>query len=177
MQIPLLDLRLRHVCTGIGAGDSVAGTESFVLTLQPQNSGTAMSGLVPCQQTLTFIDLHESIMEPYKVVAVAAKSAANSADAQVSRTCDLAQPVVTGSVNLAGNPKLKWEKVEGAVAYKVYRATSADGEYKLMKTVVGISYVNTNHVDGTAYSYYVVAVCKNTAGNSAASNVVKLNAK
>ena len=114
----------------------------------------------------------------YKVVAIAEKSAANSAaSAIVSRTCDLAQPKVTGSVNLAGNPKLSWDKVDGAVSYKVYRATSADGEYKLMKTTTGTSYTNTNHVNGRTYYYKVVAVCENTSGNSAASNVVKLTAK
>ena len=114
----------------------------------------------------------------YKVVAVAAKTAANSAASSiVSRTCDLPQVKVTGKVTLLGNPKLTWEKVDGAVSYKVYRATSANGEYKLMKTVTGTSYANTNHVNGTTYYYYVVAVAENTWANSAASNVVKLTAK
>ena len=113
----------------------------------------------------------------YKVVAVAKKTAANSAPAEVSRTCDLPQVKVTGKLNLAGTPKLSWDKVEGAVSYKVYRATSADGEYKLMKTTTGTSYSNTNHVNGTTYYYYVVAVAENVWGNSAPSNVVKLTAK
>ena len=84
---------------------------------------------------------------------------------------------VTGSVNLAGNPKLSWDKVDGAVSYKVYRATSADGEYKLMKTTTGTSYTNTNNKAGTTYRYYIVAVAEKTSANSAASNVVKLTAK
>ena len=114
----------------------------------------------------------------YKVVAVAEKSSANSAaSAVVSRTCDLAQPKVTGKVTLLGNPKLNWDKVDGAIAYKVYRAESANGSYKLMKTVTGTSYTNTSNVAGRTYYYYVVAVAENTAANSAASNVVKLTAK
>ena len=113
----------------------------------------------------------------YKVVAVAKKTAANSAPAEVSRTCDLPQVKVTGKVNLVGTPKLSWDKVEGAVSYKVYRAESANGEYKLMKTTTGTSYSNTNHVNGTTYYYYVVAVAENVWGNSAPSNVVKLTAK
>ena len=114
----------------------------------------------------------------YKVVAVAKKTAANSAASSVvSRTCDLPQVKVTGKLNLVGTPKLSWEKVEGAVSYKVYRAESADGEYKLMKTTTGTSYSNTNHVNGTTYYYYVVAVAENVWGNSAPSNVVKLTAK
>ena len=113
----------------------------------------------------------------YKVVAVATKSAANSAAALVSRTCDLPQTKLTGKVNLVGNPKLSWDKVEGAVSYKVYRAESENGTYKLMKTTTGTSYTNTNNVAGTTYYYYVVAVCENTWGNSAASNIVSLTAK
>ena len=114
----------------------------------------------------------------YKVVAVAAKSAANSApSAVVSRTCDLPMPELTGKVNLLGNPKLNWEKVDGAVSYKVYRAESVNGPYKLMKTTTGTSYTNSNNVAGTTYCYYVVAVCENTWGNSAPSNVVTLTAK
>ena len=46
-----------------------------------------------------------------------------------------------------------------------------------MKTTTGTSYSNTNHVNGTTYYYYVVAVAENTWANSAASNVVKLTAK
>ena len=114
----------------------------------------------------------------YKVVAVAAKSAANSAASSVvSRTCDLPQTKLTGKVNLLGTPKLSWEKVDGAVAYKVYRAESENGEYQLMKTTTGTSYGNTNHVNGTTYYYYVVAVAENVWGNSAPSNVITLTAK
>ena len=114
----------------------------------------------------------------YKVMAVAAKTAANSVASEiVSRTCDLAQPKVTGKVTLAGNPKLSWSKVDGAVSYKVYRATSENGTYKLMKTTAGTSYTNTSVTAGKTYYYKVVAVANNTAANSAASEIVKLKAK
>ena len=114
----------------------------------------------------------------YKVMAVAAKTAANSVASEiVSRTCDLAQPKVTGKVTLAGNPKLSWSKVDGAVSYKVYRATSENGTYKLMKTTTGTSYTNTSVTAGKTYYYKVVAVANNTAANSAASEIVKLKAK
>ena len=113
----------------------------------------------------------------YKVVAVDAEGNAVSAmSAAKQRTCDLPQTKLSGSVNKSGNPALTWEKVEGAVAYKVYRA-DASGTYKLMKTVTGTSYTNTNNKAGTTYTYYVVAVAENTAANSAASNIVKLTAK
>ena len=127
--------------------------------------------------TYTNTNAEAGVTYYYKVVAVAAKSAANSAAAEVSRTCDLPQTKLTGKVNLLGNPKLTWDKVDGAVSYKVYRAESENGSYKLMKTVTGTTYTNTNNVAGTTYYYYVVAVCENSAGNSAASNIVSLTAK
>ena len=67
--------------------------------------------------------------------------------------------------------------MEGAASYKVYRAESQNGTYKLMKTTTGTSYSNTSHVDGTTYYYYVVAVAENTDANSAASAVITLTAK
>ena len=113
----------------------------------------------------------------YKVVAVAEKEECNSiASAAKQRTCDLAQPKITGSVKKSGDPRLTWEKVDGAVAYKVYRATG-NGAFKLMFTTSGTSYTNTNNKVGTTYRYYVVAVAENTWANSAASNTVKLTAK
>ena len=111
----------------------------------------------------------------YKVVACARKTAGNSAaSAVVSRTCDLPQTKLTGKVNLLGRPKLTWNKVEGAVKYKVYRAETETGTYKLMYTTTGTSYTNTKDISGRSYYYYVVAVCENTWGNSAPSNIVKL---
>ena len=113
----------------------------------------------------------------YKVVAVAEDQDANSAPSAIkSRTCNLPQPKITGTVKRNGDPKLTWEKVDGAVAYKVYRATG-NGSFKLMYTTSGTSYTNTNNKAGTTYRYYIVAVAENTWGNSVGSNIVKLTAK
>ena len=90
----------------------------------------------------------------------------------------LVSPVIAASNNAkTGKVKLTWDSVDGAVKYQIYRATTRDGEYKLMYTTSGTSYTNTNNVAGTTYYYYVVAVAENTAANSAASNVVTLTAK
>ena len=113
----------------------------------------------------------------YKVVAVAEKSAANSAGTQVSRTCDLPQVQPTITLNSKGKPNVKWEPVEGAVAYKVYRSTDKNRDYSLTKTLTSTNYVNTTAVSGKTYYYKVVAVCSNTDGNSAASNIVSITAK
>lgn len=111
----------------------------------------------------------------YKVVAVAKNSNANSDYSKYkARTCDLPAPIVTASLTASGKPTLSWGAVNNAVSYKVYRATSKNGTYKLMKTVKdgATKYTNTSFTAGTTYYYKVKAVCSNTDANSAYSTVV-----
>ena len=111
----------------------------------------------------------------YKVVALAEKSAANSAASAVKyRTCDLAQPKVSVALTDAGRPRVTWEAVEGAVVYQVYRATGEDGTYKLLKTTTSTTFTNTAFASGTTYYYQVVAVASAGAANSAASAAVSV---
>ena len=109
----------------------------------------------------------------YKVKAIAEKSAANSAYSEVqSRTCDLAQPEITlSNVASSGKIKVSWEKIDGAVSYKVYRATSKAGSYKLLKTTTDTSCTNTSVDAGKTYYYKVIAVHDNEKASSAYSKI------
>ena len=93
-----------------------------------------------------------------------------------SCTCDLAQPSVSIALS-SKKPKVSWGKVTGAVEYKVYRATSKTGTYSLVKTTTSSSYTDSKASSGKTYYYKVVAVCSNTAGNSAYSSVVSIKSK
>ena len=56
--------------------------------------------------------------------------------------------------------KLTWERVSGADGYKVYRATSKNGKYKVVKTVKGeenTTYTNTGRTCGKTYYYKIRA--------------------
>ena len=110
----------------------------------------------------------------YKVKAVPADSNLKEIMSNpVSRTCDLPRPVVKASNDKeSGKITLTWEKVSGAVKYRVYRADTKDGEYKLMKTVTETGYTNNTAKPNTRYYYKVRAVHKNTAANSAYSTAV-----
>ena len=113
----------------------------------------------------------------YKVRAICDVDAAAAAYSEVkSRTCDLPQPSVS-ITRSSGKPKVSWGKVDGAVEYKVYRATSKTGTYSLVKTTTSLSYKDTKATSGKTYYYKVVAVCSNTAGNSAYSSVVSIKSK
>ena len=112
-----------------------------------------------------------------KVKAIASKSSADSAYSEVkSRTCDLPRPDVSIALS-SGKPKVSWKAVEGAVEYEVYRATSKDGTYKLMKTTTKTSYANTSATAGKTYYYKVVAVASKSSANSAYSSVVSIKSK
>ena len=113
----------------------------------------------------------------YKVRAICDVDAAAAAYSEVkSRTCDLPRPTVSVALS-SGKPKVSWGKVEGAVSYKVYRATSKTGTYSLVKTTTSLSYKNTGATAGKTYYYKVIAVCSNTAGNSAYSSIVSIKSK
>ena len=71
----------------------------------------------------------------------------------------IAAPVTISSNKASsGKPMLTWDAVDGAVKYKVYRATAIDGKYVKMFTTDGTSYCNTNSKAGEKYFYKVVAI-------------------
>jgi len=59
----------------------------------------------------------------------------------------------SGSANI----KVSWKKVSGSTRYEVYRATSKNGKYSLVKTVKGTSYTNSKLKKGVTYYYKVRA--------------------
>lgn len=104
----------------------------------------------------------------YRVQAIAEKSAANSAKSPaLSNTSKLAAPEISiGNVKSSGKIKVTWDAVDGAVKYEIYRATSKNGEFKLMYTTEGTSYTNTSAKAGKTYYYKVKAIAKNESANS-----------
>ena len=84
----------------------------------------------------------------------------------------LAAPTVkVSNVTSSGKIKLSWNKVDGAVKYQVYRATTQNGTYKRLSTVTGTSLTNTSITAGSKYYYYVIAVGEDNV-KSGKSNIV-----
>ena len=110
----------------------------------------------------------------YKVKAVYTKNTvANSALSLVkSRTCKLAQPVITLNNNTKGQIKVSWKKVTGATSYKVYRK-AGNGKWKLVKTTTNRYFTNKSLKKGVKYSYKVMAVKKNKSAANSAYSAVK----
>ena len=153
--------------------DAVAGTKEYKVYRATSRDGTY--SLVKTTTATSFTNTSAKVGKTYyyKVRAVAQNSAANSAYSSVkSRTCDLPQPVVTiSNVASSGCPKLTWNAVAGAKEYKIYRATSENGTYSLLRTATSTSFTNTSAKPGTVYYYKIRAVAENTSANSAYSAV------
>lgn len=91
----------------------------------------------------------------------------------VNRACDLKQPQVTMKVQTAtGKPKLTWEDLSGAIQYRIYRSTSGDGSYSLLKTTTSTTFIDTSASVGQNYYYKIMAIHTNSAANSAYSEAV-----
>ena len=73
-----------------------------------------------------------------------------------------------------GKPMVQWLAVDGAKSYKVYRATSKNGSYRLMMTTSKPWYINTTAKSGTTYYYKVKAIGRDSEANSAYSKVKSL---
>ena len=75
----------------------------------------------------------------------------------------VAQPKISSITNTSTGITVKWGKITGATAYRVYRKVGT-GDWKLLKTVTGTSYTNTSLTNGSKYQYKIVAV--KTVGSS-----------
>ena len=108
----------------------------------------------------------------YKVNVVASKVGADSVDMTpqaIARA--ISQPKIVSGNNTSGEPLITWAAVEGAVRYKVYRATSSKGTYTLVATVTGTSFADKSTLLLGSQYYYKITALGNYS-ETAASNVV-----
>ena len=112
----------------------------------------------------------------YKVKAICSVSASGNSyysDAVFGR-CHCPKPVVTPDyLSSSGKPYLKWNAVEKAAKYEIYRAGSKTGTYTKIATTTATNYTDTTAGTGSGYYYKVKAVSSvSTSGNSYYSEIV-----
>ena len=113
----------------------------------------------------------------YKVRTIGSKSSYNSDYSQTLkgiRICgqtDLAVKLNTTT----GKPNLSWDKVSGASKYLVYRATTEDGQYELIKTTTGTSYKDTKAETDQDYYYRVNAIGSKSTTESVPEKAIKVH--
>lgn len=85
------------------------------------------------------------------------------------------EPLLTIKRTENGKGTLYWAKASSTSKYKVYRATSENGKYKLVKTTTTGSYADASAPLGKKYYYMVKAIKKN--GKTIASNKTSFTAR
>ena len=66
----------------------------------------------------------------------------------------IAVPVLVSAANVNGGVQVKWQKVEGAEKYRVFRKTGSGNWVKVGDTTT-LNYTDKTAVAGTTYSYTV----------------------
>lgn len=152
--------------------DNIKGAEKYKVYVY-NASGKLLKTVTTNGSKMTHTSAVAGTTYKYRVQAIAEKSAANSAKSPaLSNTSKLAAPEISiGNVKSSGKIRVTWDEVKNAVKYEIYRATSKNGEFKLMYTTEGTSYTNTSAKAGKTYYYKVRAIAKNESANSEFSNV------
>ena len=95
----------------------------------------------------------------YKVKALAADDTDSSLSAAVAITCRCARPVVkTDYWASTGKPYIKWDAVDGAGKYYIYRSGTKNGTYTLLGTTTATNYTDSKANAGYTYYYKVQAI-------------------
>lgn len=157
--------------------EPVEGAKEYKVYRATTKSGTdkLMKTTTAASYTNTSVDAGKTYY--YRVVAVHENSTANSAYSEIkSRTCDLARPVVSVSLNSSGKPVVSWKSISGAEEYEIYVYNSSG---KLLRTadVDGTKWTDKSAKAGTTYTYKVVAEHDNDSANSAKSTGASIKSK
>ncbi len=87
----------------------------------------------------------------------------------------LSTPDLTLSKSSNSDITLTWEMVDNAKGYEIYRKSSKEDNYQLIKAITGLSFLDVNVNDRINY-YYIKAIAKNdTFTDSQLSNIVDNN--
>ena len=157
--------------------EPVEGAKEYKVYRATTKSGTdkLMKTTTAASYTNTSVDAGKTYY--YRVVAVHENSTANSTYSEIkSRTCDLARPVVSVSLNSSGKPVVSWKSISGAEEYEIYVYNSSG---KLLRTadVDGTKWTDKSAKAGTTYTYKVVAEHDNDSANSAKSTGASIKSK
>ncbi len=152
--------------------DAVEGVESYKIYRATSKAGSYKLISTTTKTSFTNSSVEVGDTYYYYVKAVDENGTESKASDKVSATCKLPRTtVMLGNSSISGKIVVSWKPIEGAVEYKVYRATSKNGTYKRITTTNGTSTTNTSTEAGKAYYYKVMAVAENEAANSAYSSV------
>lgn len=141
------------------AWETVSGAKEYAVYRADSQEDTYAKIATATAVTYTDKSAKSGETYSYKVCAVS-NSGNNGLFSNVeSGTCLKVRPEpVASNRPVDGKPTLKWEPIEGAVSYQVYRANQEDGSYVCVFTTTGTSYTHVSAQIGQTYYYKVKAI-------------------
>jgi biopolymer transport protein ExbD len=144
---------------------------------QAAGAAAALIEAIPAEVTIEDEAAIIAAREAYDALTEAQKAKVTDYDKLLAAEAALAKlkfgtvkPVVKAANDKkTGKIKLTIEPVEGAVGYKIYVATAADGEYELAGEVTEPTYTHTGKA---GQRYYFKAVAVNETGDTSAESEV-----
>ena len=139
--------------------NAVEGAQYYEVFRSTQKSGAY--DVLGTTDALSFTD---ETAEPhtsyhYRVTAVSTDLGAVSEPSEIKSVLrPPAVPAPYAENSTSGKPVIRWDPLENATSYKVYRATSKSGQYKLVKTTSEEKYTDTAATSGKTYYYKVTAI-------------------
>ncbi len=148
--------------------NKVEGATSY--RLYRATSTTGEKTLLKTVGTLQGTDQPKSGTYYYYVKAYNSKTGKLSDYSAPIKVSLITKPVIQSMGFVNGNVVLKWNYVNTATSYRVYRAESLNGARTLIKTVGINSYTDTTATPGKTYYYFIQAYNNNLKILSASSN-------
>ena len=140
---------------------TVAGSKKYIIYRSTSKSGKYVKVGETTKTSYVDSGLKNDKTYYYKVKATSGKSSTDATSAAKSAKAALTAPVVTLSNSTNTAISVSWTQSPGANGYKVYRATSKNGTYKLVTTVgKTLKYTNKKLTMGKTYYYKVKAIYK-----------------
>ena len=175
-----------YVYTGNRADDgkptlmwtAVDGATSYVVYRSTSENGAYAKVFTTTGTTYTHVSAVEGNTYYYKVKVILNDGSELFSEV-VANTCKLPEipeepefkfVITPGNRADDGKPTLRWEKVDGANSYEVYRSTTIDGTFQKVFTTTGTTYTHASATLGNTY-YYKVKVILND-GSELFSEVV-----
>lgn len=143
--------------------NEVIGAEGYQVYRATSKKGKYTKVATTLEETFTNTKLTPGKKYYYKIRAykkVNGKAGYSAYSNLLTITPNVSKPKYSVQTNDYNKIKISIEKVVGANGYQIYRATSKNGKYKLVKDTTGTSYVDSGLTTGKTYYYKVRAYAK-----------------